>query len=62
VSPATNHGGANARWAHSGQFGSGDYETVLGASGDYQIQHRSGKLQVDKFEWSSFALQNGTGS
>jgi iron complex outermembrane recepter protein len=42
VSPATNYGGADLRWTHSGQLGSGDYETVLGASGDYQIQHRTG--------------------
>ncbi len=42
VSPATNYGGADLRWTHRGRLGGGDYETVLGASGDYQIQRRTG--------------------
>lgn len=42
VVPATNYGGADLRWTHRGQLGGGDYETVLGASGDYQIQRRTG--------------------
>ncbi|WP_445143513.1 TonB-dependent receptor family protein [Dyella sp. Tek66A03] len=42
VEPDTNYGGADLRWTHRGQLGGGDYETVLGASGDYQIQHRNG--------------------
>ena len=42
VEPATNYGGADARWTHHGQLGDGDFEMVLGASGDYQIQRRTG--------------------
>lgn len=42
VSPATNYGGADARWTHRGQLAGGAYEFVLGASGDYQIQRRTG--------------------
>ncbi|MGO4521272.1 TonB-dependent receptor family protein [Dyella sp. 2RAF44] len=42
VSPETHYGGADLRWTHRGELGGGDYETVLGASGDYQIQHRTG--------------------
>ena len=42
VSPSTNYGGADLRWTHRGQLGGGMYETVLGASGDYQIQRRTG--------------------
>jgi iron complex outermembrane recepter protein len=42
VSPDTNYGGADLRWTHSGQLASGNYEAVLGASGDYQVQRRTG--------------------
>lgn len=42
VAPATNYGGADLRWTHRGQLAGRDYETVLGASGDYQIQRRTG--------------------
>lgn len=42
ISPATNYGGADLRWTHRGQLGGGAYEAVLGASGDYQIQRRTG--------------------
>lgn len=42
VSPATDYGGTDLRWTHRGELGGGDYETVLGASGDYQVQHRTG--------------------
>lgn len=42
ISPATNYGGADLRWTHRGELGGGDYEAVLGASGDYQIQRRTG--------------------
>ncbi|MGN6382698.1 MAG: TonB-dependent receptor family protein [Dyella sp.] len=42
VSPSTNYGGADLRWTHRGQLGGGMYEAVLGASGDYQIQRRTG--------------------
>jgi len=42
VSPATHYGGADLRWTRRGQLGGGAYEAVLGASGDYQIQRRTG--------------------
>ncbi|WP_414649258.1 TonB-dependent receptor family protein [Dyella sp.] len=42
ISPATNYGGADLRWTHRGELAGGDFETVLGASGDYQIQRRTG--------------------
>lgn len=42
ISPATNYGGADLRWTHRGELAGGAYETVLGASGDYQIQRRTG--------------------
>lgn len=42
VVPATNYGGADLRWTHRGELAGGDYEMVLGASGDYQIQRRTG--------------------
>lgn len=42
IVPATNYGGADLRWTHRGELAGGDYEMVLGASGDYQIQRRTG--------------------
>ena len=42
VVPATRYGGADLRWTHRGRLGGGDYEAVLGASGDEQNQHRTG--------------------
>jgi iron complex outermembrane receptor protein len=42
VAPDTNYGGTDARWTHSGELADRDYEFVLGASGDYQRQHRLG--------------------
>jgi iron complex outermembrane receptor protein len=42
VSPNTNYGGMDARWTHRGELAGRAYEVVLGASGDYQIQHRTG--------------------
>lgn len=42
VSPWTNYGGLDARWTHRGTLAGGDYEWVLGASGDYQRQRRTG--------------------
>ena len=42
VEPNTHYGGADLRWSHRGQLAGGDYEFVLGASGDYQRQHRLG--------------------
>jgi iron complex outermembrane receptor protein len=42
VAPSTNYGGADLRWTHRGQLAGRDYETVLGTSGDYQIQRRTG--------------------
>jgi iron complex outermembrane receptor protein len=42
VVPATNYGGADLRWTHRGQLAGRDVEMVLGASGDYQIQRRTG--------------------
>lgn len=42
VAPDTNYDGADLRWTHSGQLAGRDYEFVLGASGDYQRQHRRG--------------------
>jgi len=38
----TNYGGLDLRWTHSGQLAGRDYEFVLGASGDEQLQHRLG--------------------
>ncbi|WP_255682807.1 TonB-dependent receptor [Dyella sp. 2HG41-7] len=38
----TQFGGADARWTHDGELFAGRYEFVLGASGDYQRQHRLG--------------------
>jgi iron complex outermembrane recepter protein len=38
----TNYGGADLRWTHSSQLADRDYEFVLGASGDEQLQHRLG--------------------
>ena len=42
VAPATHYGGADARWTHAGELAGGEFEFVLGASGDYQVQHRTG--------------------
>ena len=42
VAPATRYGGLDARWSHRGELAGGGYEFVLGASGDYQRQHRLG--------------------
>jgi iron complex outermembrane recepter protein len=42
ISPATNYGGADLRWTHRGELAGGDYEFVLGASGDFQTQRRKG--------------------
>jgi iron complex outermembrane receptor protein len=42
VAPDTNYGGLDLRWTRSGQLGGRQYEFVLGASGDYQRQHRLG--------------------
>ncbi|MGP1664662.1 MAG: TonB-dependent receptor family protein, partial [Rhodanobacter sp.] len=42
VAPATHYGGADARWTHAGALGGGESEWVLGASGDYQVQQRTG--------------------
>jgi iron complex outermembrane recepter protein len=42
ISPATRYGGADLRWTHRGELAGGDYEFVLGASGDFQIQRRKG--------------------
>ncbi|HEX5305081.1 MAG TPA: TonB-dependent receptor [Dyella sp.] len=42
IAPATNYGGADLRWTHRGVLAGGEYEAVLGASGDYQIQRRTG--------------------
>lgn len=41
VSPDTDYGGVDARWTHHGELAGRDYEFVLGASGDYQRQHRT---------------------
>ena len=38
----TKYGGADVRWTHSGQLAGRDYEFVLGASADAQVQHRVG--------------------
>jgi iron complex outermembrane receptor protein len=54
VEPDTNYGGADVRWTHRGQLGGGDYETVLGTSGDYQIQHRNG---YENFIGSTLGVQ-----
>ena len=42
VSPWTNYGGLDARWTHRGTLAGRGYEWVLGASGDYQRQRRTG--------------------
>lgn len=42
VAPATHYGGADARWTHAGKLAGTDTEFVLGVSGDYQVQHRTG--------------------
>ena len=42
VAPATHYGGVDARWTHAGELGGREFEFVLGASGDYQAQHRTG--------------------
>lgn len=42
ISPNTNYGGADARWTHHGELAGRPVEFVLGASADYQIQHRTG--------------------
>lgn len=42
VAPATHYGGADARWTHTGELAGRKVEWVLGASGDYQVQQRTG--------------------
>ncbi len=42
IAPDTGYGGADMRWTHRGELASRGYEMVLGASGDYQRQHRLG--------------------
>jgi iron complex outermembrane receptor protein len=42
VAPDTNYGGADLRWTHDGELAGRGYSFVLGASGDYQRQHRRG--------------------
>lgn len=42
VSLDTNYGGTDLRWTHGGQLAGRDYEFVLGASADEQLQHRLG--------------------
>jgi Outer membrane receptor for Fe3+-dicitrate len=42
IAPNTNYGGADLRWTHHGELAGRDVEFVLGASADYQIQHRTG--------------------
>jgi iron complex outermembrane receptor protein len=42
VAPDTSYGGLDLRWMRSGQLAGRQYELVLGASGDYQRQHRLG--------------------
>lgn len=42
ISPDTNYGGLDARWTHRSELAGRPLEIVLGASGDYQIQHRTG--------------------
>lgn len=54
VAPDTRYGGADLRWTHRGRLGSGEYEAVLGASGDYQIQHRTG---YDNFVGSALGVK-----
>lgn len=38
----TDYGGLDTRWTHDGQLAGRDYEFVLGASADEQLQHRLG--------------------
>jgi iron complex outermembrane receptor protein len=54
VAPTTRYGGADARWTHAGELGGGDTEFVLGASGDYQVQHRTG---YENFIGSTLGVQ-----
>jgi iron complex outermembrane recepter protein len=42
VAEDTDYGGLDLRWTHSGQLADRDYEFVLGASGDEQLEHRLG--------------------
>ncbi|TAL91822.1 MAG: TonB-dependent receptor [Rhodanobacter sp.] len=42
IAPNTDYGGADARWTHHGELAGRTVEFVLGASADYQIQHRTG--------------------
>ncbi|HUW54197.1 MAG TPA: TonB-dependent receptor [Rhodanobacter sp.] len=42
VWPDTGYGGADLRWTHRGLLAGRSYELVVGASGDYQRQHRTG--------------------
>jgi len=42
VDLSTRYGGSDARWTHRGQLAGRDYEFVLGASADAQVQHRVG--------------------
>lgn len=54
ISPSTNYGGADLRWTHRGELAGGNYEMVLGASGDYQIQRRTG---YENFIGNSLGVQ-----
>ncbi len=42
IAPDTSYGGTDLRWTHRGELASRAYEFVLGASADYQRQHRLG--------------------
>ncbi len=42
IAPDTGYGGTDLRWTHRGELASRAYEFVLGASADYQRQHRLG--------------------
>jgi iron complex outermembrane receptor protein len=54
VAPDTNYGGLDARWTHRGELAGRDYEFMLGASGDYQRQHRLG---YENFVGSALGVQ-----
>ncbi len=42
IAPDTDYGGLDLRWTRHGTLAGRDFEFVLGASGDYQRQHRTG--------------------
>jgi iron complex outermembrane receptor protein len=54
VAPDTHYGGLDLRWTRSGQLVGHPYEFVLGASGDYQRQHRLG---YENFIGSTLGVQ-----